>query len=165
MQNLVFWSKNKKYGMFINKSIFNEINNMCKESKNNETGGILIGVYTKDHYCAIVKRITGPPIDSIQNKTWFERGINGLVEILGRFWIRNKQYYLGEWHYHPNSPSDASYRDIQQMYNIAASTKYNCPEPILLIIGGSIKQGFSKKVYVFPKETNYIKLNILCNIK
>jgi hypothetical protein len=63
----------------------------------------------------------------------------GLEVWLARLWTRDASYYVGEWHFHPYSRPQPSDRDLAQMQVIAKSTRYQCPTPILLIVGGDPK--------------------------
>jgi hypothetical protein len=56
--------------------------------------------------------------------------------MLERAWGLRKEYYLGDWHFHPFSPPNPSADDYDQMLRIASSPNWKCPEPVLLIIGG-----------------------------
>lgn len=49
--------------------------------------------------------------------------------------LKNNIYYLGEWHLHPGSSPTPSVTDISQMKKIEHNPKFNCKEPILLILG------------------------------
>ena len=63
------------------------------------------------------------------------------------------RYYLGEWHYHPNTSSLPSGIDNNQMIKLFRDKKLNCPEPILIIIGG-YKDNWSinARLYVNSQE-------------
>lgn len=50
---------------------------------------------------------------------------------------KKRQYYLGEWHYHPNASPRPSKLDIETMLKLSKSEELHCPEPILLIVGGN----------------------------
>jgi len=84
------------------------------------------------------------------------RGVKGLETLLKRFWSKN-EYYLGEWHYHPNASASPSMQDISQMKEISRSIHYQCPEPVLLIIGGDYNE-YEIRVFVSVKNYKLIKL-------
>lgn len=134
---MVYKSADNRFGLDINANCIDGILTYVQKAGNKETGGILIGSYSKQRDIAIVSKITGPPKDSRSGHTWFSRGTRGLQFLLNKYWQAN-QYYLGEWHFHPNSSPDPSFCDKTQMTQIASSRQYNCPEPLLLIIGGSL---------------------------
>ena len=108
---------------------------MCHESDTLETGGLLVGRYNSAHDTAIVTRIWGPPKDSVRKRTSFWRGTKGLQKKLNSAW-KTREYYLGEWHYHPRGAGRPSNEDIRQMARIASSPEYNTPEPALIVVCG-----------------------------
>ena len=152
-----FNSKDYKFGLNITQELINEALVYIAKSNKNETGGILIGRYNEERTCANIKTISGPPNDSKCGPTWFERGIHGLQALLSDCW-QKKEYYIGEWHFHPGGSSDPSNRDINQMTDIARSQKYSCPEPVLFIIGGNAIN-YTCKAFVVLRDRKVIDLN------
>lgn len=128
----------------------NIMHNLCDKSNPYETGGILIGSYSDDNFTAHISEITNSPDDSVKKKTLFKRGTNGLQIKLDTLW-KDSQYYLGEWHYHPNSSPTPSRSDIEQMVSFSHDKKLNCPEPILIILGGN-KDNWLLNVIVIANE-------------
>ena len=128
----------------------NIMHNLCDKSNPYETGGILIGSYSGDNFTAHISEITNSPDDSVKKKTQFKRGINGLQIKLDTLW-KDNQYYLGEWYYHPNSSPTPSRSDIEQMLSLSHDKKLNCPEPILIILGGN-KDNWLLNVIVIANE-------------
>lgn len=124
----------------------------CKEANGMETGGILLGFYSADLKRAEISRAIGPTSDSSSGQTWFVRGIKGLNRLLHKLWILRKDYYLGEWHYHPNASPTPSNVDISQLEAIAKSKKHSCPEPVLVIVGGDPRGYWTMSVTVFPRD-------------
>jgi proteasome lid subunit RPN8/RPN11 len=100
-----------------------------------ETGGILIGRYDADGWMAEVVEATTKPRGSRAGWWWFRRGNAGLRELLSARWC-DGYHYLGEWHFHPGGSSQPSGTDLHSMREISADPAYQCPEPILAIIGG-----------------------------
>ena len=154
-----FKSLNNYFSVEIGELVLNDIKEECKKANNIETGGILIGSYSEDGNKAIIARITGPPRDSKQYKFGFERGVNGLIDILDSEWNSNsRQYYIGEWHFHPNSSPKPSIIDDKQMKKLSVDELLKCPEPILLIVGGNPNKGWKLSVNFYTKN---IKLPLL----
>lgn len=116
-----------------------------------ETGGVLAGSYDKNGRVAEVRVFTPPPGDSKSSRAAFYRGIAGLKKMFLALW-QSEEYYLGEWHYHPNSSPSASSTDVNQMKKIANSEKWQCPEPVLVIIGRIPADPVELGVYVYPKD-------------
>ena len=158
MSSLYYKSPDNLFAIKINENELNRILHICADAQGNETGGLLIGHYNDNHNCAIVTEITGPSTDSSSGKTWFYRGVGGLQNLLNTIWRRRRHYYLGEWHFHPGASPVLSGDDIDAMSNTANSSRYNCPEPILLIIGGNPEFKWSANAYVFPRKQKYITL-------
>lgn len=140
-------SEDKRFNISIPPSIIKKLFGQSKKSVNKETGGILIGRYDNNHEWAIISEVTGPPDDSKAGPNWFYRGIRGLQQKLSNLWLKQK-YYLGEWHFHPHGAPIPSKSDVNQMKKIADSSKYHCPEPILVLIGERAGN-FEIKAYLF----------------
>jgi hypothetical protein len=107
---------------------------------------------------ALVTSFSGPPSDSKAGATWFERGVNGLGVWLKSLWSKQADYYLGEWHFHPGGPPSMSPRDIMEMSSISKSRIYKCPEPVLLIIAGTVPDKWQPGAYVFPRSKGHLEL-------
>lgn len=134
-----FVSDNGFFAFCLPNHLYKSIKDECTKSGNCETGGILLGHYSVDQKKAIVTYVSGPTLDSKRFSSKFFRGIIGLQRLMDNAW-RKGDYYIGEWHYHPNSSSLPSNTDISQMIKLSKDKKLKCPEPILLIIGGNEKQ-------------------------
>lgn len=126
----------------------------------NETGGILLGRYL-DTTTATITHVVGPTSDSKSGRYWFVRGVQGLATLLSKAWKKD-EYYLGEWHYHPNGTITPSSQDLTQMKKIAKSKEYKCPEPIMVIIAGNYK---SYNLGVFITDKKFEKTFALDKIK
>jgi len=142
-------NKEKNLSISISKVLITTINEICKNASPNEAGGILLGHYSSNLNSAYIMEIKQTD-DSTFGRTWFKRGIKGLKRLLINCWSEN-QYYLGEWHFHPGNSPSPSRTDIKQMYNICNSTKFNCPEPILLIVGENNTE-FILSAQIFIKD-------------
>jgi integrative and conjugative element protein (TIGR02256 family) len=154
---LIYTSDYQSFTVEFKREILLGIFKKCDIANRVETGGILLGKYSIDSSVAHILDYSGPPSDSQQRGRSFLRGVNGLKALIDRQW-KVGQYYLGEWHYHPHSSSTPSQQDIHQMQQIAADPKYKCPEPILLIVGGSTLHGWEINVRTFQKGLN----NTIC---
>jgi integrative and conjugative element protein (TIGR02256 family) len=155
--HLEFWSKDDYFGLRIPKERIEEMLKYCLVAAPNETGGIIVGKYTKPLDCAFVEKIVGPPKDSKFGRTWFNRGIDGLQDTLNKLWKRN-QFYIGEWHFHPNGEPSPSDKDKTQLKTISKSEDYNCLAPILIIIGGNLPDCWNIRTFVFPRDDNFQEL-------
>ena len=152
--NLTMSSSDGRYRVRVGCSQLEVLLAMCRESATWETGGLLVGRYNDAHDTATVTRIWGPPKDSVRKRTSFRRGTRGLQKQLDSLW-RTREYYLGEWHYHPGGAGQPSTTDISEMLRIAKALQYNTPEPILIVVGGL---DWKVVAHVFPRHGKSIEL-------
>ncbi len=145
-----FKSKDGKFSFVLGNALVPQLVKHIIQAKGNETGGILIGNYNTEHSEATLRTLSGPPKDSRSGFSWFQRGMYGLQRLLNKHWNKN-EYYLGEWHYHPFSSPTPSFQDMQQMKQIASTKSYHCPEPILLIIGGT-PDNYEIKLFIVSRQ-------------
>lgn len=155
-KRLVYKSPDQKYSVDLSETIVEDLLRFIRNANKNETGGILIGRYNDLHDRALVCCVTGPTADSKSGRTWFYRGIKNLQAKINDLWDE-KRYYLGEWHYHPNASASPSFQDNDQMWNISGDRKYKCPEPLLLIVGGTVT-AYEIRIFVFPKRGKRVEL-------
>lgn len=153
---MIYKSQDNRFGLQLETDIVGEMLKFISAAASKETGGILIGFYNENRDVAIVKTASGPPSDSDHGYTWFKRGTKGLQQLLLKLW-KQKEYYLGEWHYHPDASATPSLVDKAQMKQIANNINYHCPEPILVIIGGS-PDHFEMKSFVLTPTKNLMEL-------
>ena len=154
--NSDFRSADRRFGLIISKSRLAQLYARCATAHPMETGGVLIGRYNARRDTAIVALASGPPPDSKNERSRFYRGTLGLNALLEHWWAK-QQYYLGEWHYHPDGVAVPSAADIKQMQKIASDNAARCPEPVLLIIGG----GPVTTAHVFPRDEAAVQLNLV----
>jgi integrative and conjugative element protein (TIGR02256 family) len=141
-------------------SVINDLDRYCGEAGLSETGGILIGRYSDDLACAIVREATPPPADSRRGYAWFVRGVHGLRDMLGMRWRgKERTYYLGEWHFHPVDQVEPSGDDFEQMLEISRAREYECREPLLIIFGSGRRQGRRTfRAFVCPADGTPMEL-------
>lgn len=154
------WTEDRRYGLKIPSATLDKMLALCTESRNLETGGVFVGEYSTGHNCAIVTDCSSAPHDSKSGDTHFYRGVSGLSQWLKRLWKhRDKQYYLGEWHYHPKADPFPSKTDLDQMRQIAFDASYHCPEPVLFVIGGDADKGWRYDAIVYIRELGQMTLH------
>ena len=149
----------KAYALRISAESWRQIDRECCSSGSVETGGILVGHYTKDESTAVVMEALPPPKDSARGRNWFHRGMAGLRGLLVKRWESQfRTYYVGEWHYHPAMTVEPSEDDLAQMYVVNADPKYHCREPIMIIVGQKLNSGArSIRAFVFPHGAPFIE--------
>lgn len=142
-----------RYGVSFEVIMFEKMLHECMTASCNETGGILWGMYSDNLDNAIITGFSRAPSDSISSRVSFRRGVIGLQHLLQSLWKKtNREYYLGEWHFHPFSSSTASLTDAQQMFAHANNQGLQCPEPIMIIIGGDPCCDWSVNITVYTRE-------------
>ena len=147
-----FRTDDGRFGLIIESAIIVRLLQICREAGTVETGGILVGRYTPKHDNAIVTDVSGPPPDSKKQAGGFSRGIKGLQRWLNRLWFGKREYYLGEWHFHPFASAVASGTDMKQLRDFSQDSLLRCPEPVMLIIGGDPSSNWTLNAYVSPKN-------------
>jgi len=150
-KSLRFRTSDAQFGLFVEQMIMDIILRHCIDAGNVETGGILIGHYTERYDWAVVTDISGPPDDSRRGLTYFFRGIKGLKKLLNQVWNSKRDYFLGEWHFHPFARPEASQEDERQLREHSKNGLLMCPEPVLLIVGGNPQGIWKASAYVYPK--------------
>jgi molybdopterin/thiamine biosynthesis adenylyltransferase/proteasome lid subunit RPN8/RPN11 len=134
----------------------------CRKEHPCETGGILAGTDRIDGP-ALVVNARDPPRDSIQEPTRFLRGTDKVEE-----WLKDAREsigidYLGEWHYHPGAPPGISRDDRTAMDEIANDGGYDCPHPLLFIVGQDEEGQFTINAYLFHDSKEYEQLEQIDN--
>lgn len=136
-----------RFGLDLPKGVLDDALRYCAGSYPMETGGILIGRYSTDLTVAHVTDLVPAPGDSTAKRFSFDRGIRGLQNLLHRVWTE-REYYLGEWHFHPGNSAHPSSTDFEQMRKISVSSGYHCPEPVILVVGGKPPEHVELESYV-----------------
>lgn len=152
-----FRSDDERFGLEIRTKELRKLLQHCLDAGGLETGGIVVGNYSQSHEIALIWDVSGPPCDSKSGATWFHRGVQGLQAWLHRLWSKNR-YYLGEWHFHPGGRPIPSDTDLRQIREISDLADYRCPEPVLIIIGGSPSGSWELAVYVSPRNCCLMEL-------
>ena len=149
-----------RFGARMPPLVCDTIEDHIRDAHPKETGGVLVGMYDDALAMAIITEASGPPADSLAGRWWFQRGAKHLATWMRSLWSKPiRQYYLGEWHYHPASHVDPSPDDLEQMAGIAESATYNCPEPLMFIFGNSKRPMRTVRVFVHPRGENAIELD------
>ncbi len=159
MTDHFFRAADNQYQLDLSANLVLKMHDIAKKTCGLETGGLIIGFYDEAANQAIPTFITKPPADSRSTNAHFERGVVGVNDRLRGLWgAAQRQYYLGEWHFHPSRPPIASQQDIRQMQAISKSAKYRCPAPLLVILGGKPASKWHVSAYIFPRNETFIEL-------
>lgn len=148
------------YDVRISRGCFRAMKSMARDHMPNEVGTSLVGTYSDDGRRATVNGIAPLPSDSRSTRTTFQRGINGLFQFFNTIFsrYRGRRHYVGEWHSHPNAAPIASGTDDANQFAIANDASTDCPEAILVIIGGDGNDNVSLQMYVYSRTRGKIVL-------
>jgi len=134
---------------------------MAHQHLPNEVGTSLVGTYSRDGRKATITGISPLPSDSRATRTTFQRGIDGLTQFFNNVFarFRGRRHYVGEWHSHPYSAPHPSTTDDTNQAAIAQDTRVDCPEPILVIIGGDFDQHTDLQAFVYSRTHGKVVLD------
>ena len=100
-----------------------------------ETGGVLLGV--ADGANVWIDAVIGPGPAAIHRKASFtpdanyqQQQIATIYEASGR-----RVSYLGDWHTHPGSTPNLSWRDRRTLRAISRTVNARQPSPLMIVIG------------------------------
>lgn len=124
-----------------------------------EYGGFLVGYYD-DTYKTVYITTHVLPIKYENTSTSFKRDTDGLASVFKDLYGKTpSQYYIGEWHTHPNGVPNASSLDRIALSKIAKDKSTPIINPIMLIIGyqhNKISFSFyvsaNNKLYKYERE-------------
>jgi len=137
--------------ILISETLLNEIAQIGIKHYPNEFGGFLIGKYSKDYKTLQIEDFI-LPIKYEGHRYLFERSTDGLMEIWEKLFKEKNQYYIGEWHTHPDSSTHYSGTDLEAMGTIARHEQVNILNPILLILSVSKKSLNEYSFYIYKNQ-------------
>ena len=147
---IVFTDGKAEFEVAFEQSALKSALSLCASSPRAETGGILVGRYVDGGRRAAVFEATGPPPGSSAGRDWFKRGNRGLAQLLVTRWNSEpRTYYLGEWHYHTDRIPWPSPQDLHQMREVAGDPRYQCTNPILLVVSPVEEGRWCPQLFVF----------------
>jgi len=153
-ESLLFRSHDGRFGLRVPREVVGRMLADCAASAPVETGGILVGRYSEDCRMAEVTGTSRGPSDRGGARASFLRGVKRLLAWLRELWVRRADYYLGEWHSHPGASPVPSRRDVKTMLDIAKSKPCNCPEAVLLVVGGGEHSQWTFHTKIFTRENS-----------
>ncbi len=118
----------------IPEGLLNKIVNAGIKMYPKEYGGFLIGFYSEDFKILHITE-TILPSEYRNSKYSFERSAKGIKGELKRLYSLNpKQYYVGEWHTHPDNSTQFSMTDLNAMIEITEYKTVGISNPTLMIL-------------------------------
>lgn len=143
--------------VYISRKAYELIKDEVKESKNLETGGVLIG-YINESGEFFIEKVTKPGPKSTKTESFFlkdEEFTQKELEVAFRS-FGSKGLYLGEWHYHPKGANLPSGTDIKSLTEIAKQETYRTNLPLLIILSPN----FEYALTIHDKNGQCIQLPI-----
>lgn len=119
--------------LIIENDLLKEIGELAVNQYPNEFGGFLIGQYTNDFKTVEIKNVI-LPLKYKGSPTSFLRLTNDIISVFSDVFDNSGQYYVGEWHSHPNGSTHYSQTDLNAMIEIVDCETVSIKNPILLIL-------------------------------
>lgn len=140
-----------KLELVIEDSLLNEIGQIGVKHFPNEFGGFLVGKYSMDRKSL---SITGFILPRKYKATsiLFERSTYGLKDVFIKLFEEKGEYFIGEWHTHPNGSTQYSNTDLKAMIKTVDSEDVLIKNPLLLILSISSKSVNAFTFYLYNKE-------------
>ena len=145
------YNKHRKVELTIDDELIDKISKSGVEHFPNEFGGFLVGKYSDDFSSLSItdfilpKRYNG-------SRYLFERSSKGMKSFFSNLFKMKKEYYIGEWHTHPNGSTRYSDTDLNAMINIEDSPNVNIMNPVLLILSVSEKKLNQATFYIYDNK-------------
>ena len=160
-ESLLRWQSDcKRYTVLISKFCLLKMVEMAQKHYPNEVGTSLVGCYSDDGFKASVLELAPLSSDSKGSRTSFYRGVLGLRNFFTKLrkTFSGRRHYVGEWHSHPDGKPIPSGTDNRNQLEIAKDTKTDCPECILIIIGGTDSNFDKIGVFVYSRKHGRVML-------
>ena len=153
-------SESPRYSVIIRKQCFREMLALAKRHAPVEVGTSLIGRYSNDGWQAIVVGLAPLSKDSKGSRNEFYRGVKGLRKFYRQLFERfhRQRHYVGEWHSHPDGPPSPSPTDNVNQGAIAKDRATECPEAILIILGGKLSSVPELRVFIQSRSHGLVAL-------
>ena len=121
--------------IWIANSAYNDILKEYKQKEPLETGGVLMGYWTKEG--AVITDIIGPGENSIHKKVSFIPDNKYHIQEVARIYKDSGRTitYLGDWHSHPDAESYLSSQDIRTLIKISKHKASRLKFPIMMVYG------------------------------
>lgn len=99
-----------------------------------ETGGMLVGYINVGQ--RVVTQLIGPGPNAIHRPEMFEPDHEYQCDRLDAVFeaTNGRETYLGDWHTHPDSRAEMSWRDRRTLIHIARKTENSTAMPVMAII-------------------------------
>ena len=115
------------------------LNCLCGEAGNKspqETGGVLLGYWSKDPEVPVITHAVGPGSRAIHQKRRFVPDYDFQDKEIERLYFESAQCldYLGDWHSHPGEAGYLSKKDRATLARIASSNEKRACRALMLVL-------------------------------
>lgn len=128
--------RKKLYNVWINWSHLKFILNNAAKFYPLETGGIFIG-YWASEFEIVIDYIVGPGPKAKHGEDYFTPDNKFHNKKIAKYYEKTgtTDYYLGDWHTHPDTGSYLSSKDKSTLKKISAFKPARIEKPIMMILG------------------------------
>ena len=141
----------------IRKDAYQLVKKESAESKDVETGGVLIG-HRKEDGTYVVIGASKPGPKATRTNILFEKDEDYCQKFLDDAYneLGEKGLYLGEWHYHPTGGNKPSGTDIKSLTEIAAQENYRIDKPVMIILSPTLEFALT----IHDKNGNCVQISL-----
>lgn len=140
--------------LIIRDDLLKKIGDLAIEQYPNEFGGFLIGQYTNNFKTVEITEII-LPLKYKGSPISFLRLTNDIKDVFSDAFNNSRQYYVGEWHSHPNGSTKYSQTDLNAMIEIVDCDTVSIKNPILLILSVNNKS-MNKFTFYYYNNKNLV---------
>lgn len=150
-----------RYTVLISERAYVDMVKLAIQNSPNKIGSSLIGSYSDGGHVATILDLAPISPDSKGTPDSFYRGVDGLSEHFKEVFDKSEgqHFYVGDWHSRPGGDALPSSMDDSTQFDIAKDEDANCPEVILVIVGGEPPNKTHIGVYVYSREHGRIDLH------
>ena len=160
MGRSIWRTSDGRYQVQVSDEVVDRMRSLAIEHAPNEVGTSLVGFYSDDGSTATIDELAPLTSDSRGTRTTFVRGVLGLADYFSKVLKGSggQRHYVGEWHSHPNGSVLASPTDDCNQLAIAKEAQTDCPEAVLMIIGGEAMSFPEIAVFVYSRTRGKMRL-------
>lgn len=154
-------SDDGRYSVKIRNVVLRRMRDLAVKHAPNEVGTALVGSYSDDGHSATVHDLAPLTTDSKGSRFSFVRGVHHLPAFFSAVYRKSKgrRHYVGEWHSHPNGSAASSQTDDHNQTAIANDHDTDCPEAILVILGGDNRSFPDIAAFVYSRTAGRVALH------
>lgn len=129
----------KKVGTaWISTVALNEMGAEAERVFPNETGGVLLGYWSRPFQEVVITNVVGPGPSAIHRRNRFVPDSTYQEKEIARHYKESRRMhtYLGDWHTHPRTSPHLSRQDRSTLRRIATYAPARSPVPLMAVLAG-----------------------------